>query len=72
MVFWTQSLILHVCSLLTGALSQILLFAGGFLAPTSPRPRGLCGVGIVGDDGVELLDGEVDGGHLVLPASAVD
>ena len=43
-----------------------------FLAPTSPHPRGACSVAVVGEDGTELLDGKDDGGHLVLPASAVD
>ena len=44
-----------------------------FPCPTSPRPRGVFSGGVVvGDDGPELLEGEGDGGHLVITASAVD
>ena len=39
---------------------------------SSPRPPGACSIVVVGDDGAELLDGEGDSGHLVLPDSAVD
>ena len=48
------------------------LVCRGFPRPTSHQTRGVCSVVVVGDDGAERLDGEGDGGHLVLPVSAVD
>ena len=48
------------------------LFSGDVLAPTSPCTCGAFSVVVIGDDGAEPLDGEGDGGHLFLPASAVD